>query len=553
LDFLQQMRLKDLLRLVYHANAPGELEVIIQPQNRQELAFKHQNAERPFALIKVGDIATWLHEKLGGYEINERLSDAGLFRRLNEDASSITILMGSRAFYEGWDSNRPNVLCYINIGVGEEARKFILQSIGRGVRIEPLNHQRRRLPWLHRTGKVSGETCAQLQTPATLLETLLVFSTRRSVLEKVINQLEKERLIPLRHTLHGIQKNPALEKRLLLIPTYRKATATARDDQPPVAKPIVERNEFARFREFIQTVDQRVLFCLTDATPHQIAMLKKSVQQPDKYYRFGSLRRGNLLTLLHQTLQTFALRPYEVEGFKPLENEIRHFRQIQTTLTDARKIKELRAKIRQMRDNPPTTPQNLARTRSTQGQPEQQFWYEGQEILIKHFAHHYYLPLLVGASDEVTFIQRIPTTRQERRFLHDLEQCLAQEDSPFKEFDWWAFSRIDKLLDEVYWWYHNPTTGHMARFKPGFAFWLQRGTQYWLLFVEPQSASRSDWIHKINGYQDLFERQGRPRVWQYKALSVRVLIRLYGEGATTSPKPYRRYWANSIEELLHSL
>jgi type III restriction enzyme len=46
--------------------------------------------------------------------------------------------MGSRSFYEGWDSNRPNVANFINIGVGTDARKFILQSVGRGVRIEPL-------------------------------------------------------------------------------------------------------------------------------------------------------------------------------------------------------------------------------------------------------------------------------------------------------------------------------------------------------------------------------------------------------------------------------
>ena len=31
--------------------------------------------------------------------------------------------MGSRAFYEGWDSNRPNVMNFINIG-SRDAKKF---------------------------------------------------------------------------------------------------------------------------------------------------------------------------------------------------------------------------------------------------------------------------------------------------------------------------------------------------------------------------------------------------------------------------------------------
>ncbi|MHB8280303.1 MAG: hypothetical protein ACYDIA_22015 [Candidatus Humimicrobiaceae bacterium] len=44
-------------------------------------------------------------------------------------------MMGSRSFYEGWDSNRPNLLLFVNIGVGSDAKKFVLQSVGRGVRV----------------------------------------------------------------------------------------------------------------------------------------------------------------------------------------------------------------------------------------------------------------------------------------------------------------------------------------------------------------------------------------------------------------------------------
>jgi len=66
---------------------------------------------------------------------------------LNKDNSSINILLGSRAFYEGWDSNRPNVMMFINIGIGD-SRKYVLQSIGRGERIEPLKGMRKRLRFL---------------------------------------------------------------------------------------------------------------------------------------------------------------------------------------------------------------------------------------------------------------------------------------------------------------------------------------------------------------------------------------------------------------------
>lgn len=126
---------KGLLRLVYNAPTPGGIEVLRRPSDRQEMAFKLKTTEQPFALIKIGDISRWLKEELEGYEVLEGFDDESFFRKLNEEDSPINILMGSRTFYEGWDSNRPNVITYINIGTGTEAKKFILQSVGRGVRI----------------------------------------------------------------------------------------------------------------------------------------------------------------------------------------------------------------------------------------------------------------------------------------------------------------------------------------------------------------------------------------------------------------------------------
>ena len=63
--------------------------------------------------------------------------------------------MGSRSFYEGWDSNRPNILLFINIGVRKESKKFVLQSVGRGLRIEPLKNKRKRLQNLINTKEVA--------------------------------------------------------------------------------------------------------------------------------------------------------------------------------------------------------------------------------------------------------------------------------------------------------------------------------------------------------------------------------------------------------------
>ena len=53
-------------------------------------------------------------------------------------------MMGSKVFSEGWDSNRVNFINFINIG-SKKAKKYVLQTIGRGVRIEPFKDVRKRL------------------------------------------------------------------------------------------------------------------------------------------------------------------------------------------------------------------------------------------------------------------------------------------------------------------------------------------------------------------------------------------------------------------------
>ncbi|MCS7178169.1 MAG: DEAD/DEAH box helicase family protein [Anaerolineae bacterium] len=256
---LRELTFADILRWVFHSEAPGEMEVLVRPSNRQEIAFKLKSAARPFALIKIGDISHWLQEKLAGYEINETFDDESLFACLNEESSDITILMGSRTFYEGWDSNRPNAICYINIGVGEEARKFILQSLGRGVRIEPVPGLRKRLLPLVRDGAVPGEW-ARWSEPAAPLETLVVFATNRAALQAVIDGLRQER------AASGLPGRP-----------HRRERAAP---APPPPRLALSQEEYERLRRFVRAADDRVLLARYDLTPGQIGALRRALEEP---------------------------------------------------------------------------------------------------------------------------------------------------------------------------------------------------------------------------------------------------------------------------------
>ena len=123
-QFSKSITKDDILSYVYNSDSSGETEVLVRQSDRKELAFKLKASDRPFALIKIGDISGWLKEELAGYEIQERFEDESYFENLNKEESDINILMGSRGFYEGWDSNRPNVINFINIGMGEDAKSL---------------------------------------------------------------------------------------------------------------------------------------------------------------------------------------------------------------------------------------------------------------------------------------------------------------------------------------------------------------------------------------------------------------------------------------------
>ena len=54
---------------------PGEIEVLIRPSDRKEIAFKLKTSQEAFALIRIGDVSEWLTQRI------ERLRDQPAFQR----------------------------------------------------------------------------------------------------------------------------------------------------------------------------------------------------------------------------------------------------------------------------------------------------------------------------------------------------------------------------------------------------------------------------------------------------------------------------------------
>ncbi len=214
-DIIQNLNYSDILSYVFNSSTNGKIEVLKIPSNKQELIFKLATSDKPFALMKIGDISEWIKNKLSNYEIIEKFDNESIFRNLNNN-EDISILMGSRSFYEGWDSNRPNIILFINIGKGTDAKKFVLQSIGRGVRIEPLPNKRSRAVYLYNNQEIDNDIFNKIKDYIEPLESLFVFGTKADNLKEVIETLKQEKPEVLLGDLFEI--NPAVKDKDLLIP-----------------------------------------------------------------------------------------------------------------------------------------------------------------------------------------------------------------------------------------------------------------------------------------------------------------------------------------------
>ncbi len=570
LALLRTLTPESLLRRVFNSGQFGGIEVLFRPSNRQEAAFKMKTSDLPFALVRIGDISNWFKKELSGYEVNHHFNDETFFEKLNQKDSSINLLLGSRTFYEGWDSNRPNVIMYINIGTSRDARKFILQSVGRGVRIEPLPDQRKRFPELRASGGLSESErliFEQVRDCIQPLESEFIFGTNREALRAVIEELKKEdtqtdsEIIPLR------RNDPAVGDQPLLVPVYREETEPIYT-QRIQAKFSLSKGNLDQLKRYLDYIpDDRVLIALHRARPAQVRALRESLQSPQDHYRTDEgIEYKNLTVLMRQAVRFMSLYGKDFERFKSLDDEINHFERVLVRLPKV-KFAQFEKKLLAFYDQPEKVSQLKEKLEANQitldeytrqilntGSDAPTFSYEGQTVSFRRIQQHYYLPLLVSADDKLDYLRSVIQVPSEVHFLDKLEEYLKDDEGNlFNTFDWWCFSRIDENADQVNIPYYYPYENRIANFKPDFIFWLRKGNDYHILFVDPKGTSRTEYQHKVDGFRKLFERDGHPIRFEHEGLNVRVHLFLYTQDKAFVADYYRRYWLDTISGMVEVL
>ncbi len=542
-NFISSIQYRDILSHVYNSDSPGKIEVIKIPENDKDIVFKLKTSDRPFAMIRMGDIARWIRDKLKNYEISESYENKSYFQEINDEGSTINILMGSRTFYEGWDSNRPNVMVFVNIGVGD-SKKYVLQSIGRGERIEPLKNMRKRLNYLALEDSRARHILGSLKdTEVSLAESLFVFGTKVKNIERIIESIEVERGIsgfPLE-----LRKNDVSGE--LLIPEYELRKLPL-DELPRFA------GNYHLLKEYVDWIgDDRVLYAI-----YSDHIEPKDIDEVKRYIRPENFRDNSDGDAYHQMLSLlYHIKTVheDFKGFKKLEEEIIHFKRISVLVDEGtynqlkskvesvssssgwKSVEELAEKLKAREIDTKKFAEEYDKIKSLEG--DETISLGNNRLRIQRIPTHYYIPVIVSEDYKPDFITHIIHEESEVKFLEALEDYIKRNRV---DCDFWYFSKVDQTTDKVYIPYFNRKRNVEDKFYPDFIFWIKKGNDYRIVLVDPKSIDFTDYENKVDGYSKIFEENGKAKVFHQDGLNIRVFLFLYTPDLNKLAEGYRKYW-----------
>lgn len=541
----------NVLEGIFNTKKSGSIEVIYIKGNKQEIAFKMTNSDKPFALIRIGEIDKWRKDVLSeGYEKTVHYDGKSFFEHLNQPDSNINILMGSRTFYEGWDSNRPNIILFVNIGLGKDARKFVLQSIGRGVRIEPEKGKKGRLQKLFNADMVDKNTYKAIQGSANALESLFVFGTNAENVEKIIKSLQSEKEKESFELGDEFGTNPYTKDKLLLVPVYEESNKTFVDKK--VKYPISETDLDSVRKLFSSLSDKNLLVKYGNSSPNTLKKIRNKIKEMKKHHESRSIDNPELVA--GNLLNFFNLRNEEFNKFDKLKEEhIVHFTKIKFN-GEEKDFNDIRKKISIMKEKPKKQ-KELERlwderkkdeflTKNSLLEQAKEFEVEGYKFDIKHLARHCYHPLLVSHEEREIYLTHIIKVESERKFIKELETRVNEWDD---KFDWWMFSKLDETLDKIYIPYYNGAQNISAKFHPDFIFWFENTKGYHILFIDPKGGAHTSYQYKADGYNGIFCDEGKEKILHEHGKDIKVYLRFFGSGIR--PEGYEKYWIDEVSEI----
>ncbi|WP_187853693.1 DEAD/DEAH box helicase family protein [Helicobacter pylori] len=527
-ESLNRLDFKGLKEEVFYASN-GHIEVIINPKNNQEIAFKLNTSDKVFCLIRIGDITEWIREKLKSVKVvskNLSFKEESYFSQI--DKNSINILVGSRAFDTGWDSTRPSVILFLNIGLDDDAKKLVKQSFGRGVRIESVKNQRQRLAYL----EIDEAVKDSLKPNAAMLETLFVIATKSESVKAILD-LKEESSDPSWCEVE-LEKTPI--EHALFVPCYQEKSIKATDLKSGSFK-MSEKN-FKDLKEHFHLMSEKHFILKHEIyNPKDYTLLKEMIQK-EHFKKVSTWHYKDLDYMISEIKgKLYPNQKVPKDEFNALDDEkIVHFKRIKVK---AGKKEALMKTIQEVKEYAPLDKETL-RIKIAQGEIDidnidkhkQDRTFKVDEAELLKLKEHYYTPLIKAKNCD--WLKHVVKVKSESDFL---EELLKITEMLQDNYDFWAFSKIDEHLDNLF----IPYIDNAAerRFFPDFIFWLQKGGTQIICFIDPKGSKHTDYEHKADAYQLFEDKVFNPK--NDPNLKIKVVLKFYGDKDDVGER-YRDLW-----------
>ena len=541
-----------LRKSVFYANEKSSIEACKIKGNDKELAFKSKNANTPFMLLNIGSTKEWEKQYLQtlGVESGEDLG-VSYFDNINSQSSPINIMMGSKVFNEGWDSNRVNLICFINIG-SKNAKKYVLQTIGRGVRIEPFANVRKRLEKAH----IDSTIKSSLTPLCAGLESLFIMASDYNAIDGILQGIESFKT-------SGAIKGFKVRKDFspLLVPTYKEGKK--RNEVYAISKV-----DFENLRKFVESYDEDILLLSGGCKAADLGLsTARKIRENKGFEVRGNRQNLNPRNAFVVVDRFFHSTAKELSEFKNLDNEICHFEKFSSTLDEViideinKKIKELVSSTNAGQKSESELIEEVksgklsiedytkAIKSSTRKATDEVYGYTLDSSLSKH----YYNPLIIDEKGKggVVYAIKHPS---EVEFLRDLGEYVASESNALKKCEW-CFCRLVENVDEIYVPYFDEATQEMRKFYPDFIFWIKRKDtlgqdEFSIIFIDPKGVNLApqNALNKARGFSDIFENIDL----SYQGQKVRVRLVYYNKERVYNEN-LKGYICSDVADILGSI
>lgn len=560
-QIIENLTKEDILKQVFNASAFGKIEYTRIANNSREVAFrlKTANAGQHFCLLVASDATKWSDNVLENYEYTETPLTKSYFKTINSQESSINILLGSRIFTEGWDSNRPNVVNFINIGVDEGAQKFVLQAIGRGVRIQPVPGIRKRLSYI--VNPEETETLSRyidIKAKADILkrnlplESLFLFATKKEVIKNITENLSREKDADDWKIVKHISKTAIPQE--LLIPKYEEVIA----EIPAYS---INRDEYNDLLEFVGIsagVQDKIVLMQSPINVSKTLVTTLEKIRVETNFNFSvsrSIRKpiDNLLLLN----QHFNQKPKRLKSFEPVLTEINHFEKIEVAnlpdneleLLEQAIIDSIKGSKSEYSSVSDIVAAYTAKKLNDQQLQEQldlfnskdkpnNYSYNGLKLELNtdFLVEHYYNPIILTSEAHKQLFKHIVWVPSEVEFLKKLQENRDK----LEKYDWWYFSKIDQTTDDVSIPYYDTREQEYRNFFPDFVFWLKSKASDKLIikFIDPKGnvVGTGNAEDKAKGYENIFN--GHTIKYQNKEVQIDLFFYNEPTGVNESVRDY---------------